>query len=83
MIGEAYQGHLNFDDFSANCSFAWNFDIQAQYCWARRAGSKSIIRLTPDVIATPVMPIPDDRIPPPPDEIKIMIKIRIKNGRWP
>ena len=25
---------MNFDYFSANCSFAWNFDIKAQYCWA-------------------------------------------------
>jgi transposase len=34
LVGEAYQGHLNFDYFSANCSFAWHFDIKAQYCWA-------------------------------------------------
>lgn len=34
LIGEAYQGHLNFDYFSANCSFAWHFDIKAQSCWA-------------------------------------------------
>jgi hypothetical protein len=25
---------MNFDDFSANCSFAWNYDVKAQYCWA-------------------------------------------------
>ena len=27
-------GCQNFDYFSANCSFAWHFDIKAQYCWA-------------------------------------------------
>ncbi len=34
LIGEDYDGFINFDYFSANCSFAWNFDIKAQYCWA-------------------------------------------------
>ncbi len=34
LIGEDYDGFVNFDYFSANCSFAWNFDIKAQYCWA-------------------------------------------------
>ena len=34
LIGEDYKGFVHFDYFSANCSFAWNFDIQAQYCWA-------------------------------------------------
>lgn len=34
LIGDAFQGHLNCDYFSANCSFAWNFDAKAQYCWA-------------------------------------------------
>ena len=34
LIGDDYQGIVNFDYFSANCSFAWNFDIKAQYCWA-------------------------------------------------
>jgi hypothetical protein len=34
LIGDAFHGHLNCDYFSANCSFAWNFDIKAQYCWA-------------------------------------------------
>ena len=28
------EGFVHFDYFSANCSFAWNFDIKAQYCWA-------------------------------------------------
>jgi len=34
LIGTDYDGHVHFDYFSANCSFAWNFDIKAQYCWA-------------------------------------------------
>jgi len=34
LIGTDYQGHVNFDYFSANCSFSWHFDIKAQYCWA-------------------------------------------------
>ena len=25
---------VHFDYFSSNCSFAWNFDVKAQYCWA-------------------------------------------------
>ena len=34
LIGDDFKGFVNFDYFSANCSFAWNFDIKAQYCWA-------------------------------------------------
>lgn len=34
LIGTDYNGFLHCDYFSANCSFAWNFDIKAQYCWA-------------------------------------------------
>jgi hypothetical protein len=34
LVGKEFQGYLNFDYFSANCSFAWNYDIKAQYCWA-------------------------------------------------
>ncbi|HEX2146648.1 MAG TPA: IS66 family transposase, partial [Pseudorhizobium sp.] len=34
LIGEGYRGYLTCDYFSANCSFAWNFDIRVQYCWA-------------------------------------------------
>ncbi len=34
VIGADYQGHVHFDYFSSNCSYAWNFDIKAQYCWA-------------------------------------------------
>ncbi len=34
LVGEDFKGYLNFDSFSANCSFAWNYDIKAQYYWA-------------------------------------------------
>ena len=34
LVGEEFAGYLNFDYFSANCSFAWNFHVKAQYCWA-------------------------------------------------
>lgn len=34
LVGEEFKGYLNFDYYSANCSFAWNYDIKAQYCWA-------------------------------------------------
>jgi len=34
LIGTDYKGFIHFDYFSANCSFAWNFDIKAQSCWA-------------------------------------------------
>jgi transposase len=34
LIGTDYDGFIHFDYFSANCSFTWNFDMKAQYCWA-------------------------------------------------
>lgn len=34
LVGAEFAGCLNFDYFSANCSFAWNNWIKAQYCWA-------------------------------------------------
>jgi transposase len=34
LIGEDFTGFVNFDYDSSNCSFAWHFDIKAQYCWA-------------------------------------------------
>jgi hypothetical protein len=34
LVGTDFAGYLNFDYFSANCSFAWNYWIKAQYCWA-------------------------------------------------
>lgn len=34
LLGPDYAGIVHFDYFSSNCSFAWNFDIKAQYCWS-------------------------------------------------
>ena len=34
LVGTEFAGYLNFDYFSANCSFAWSYWIKAQYCWA-------------------------------------------------
>ena len=34
LIGTDFAGFVHFDYFSANCSFAWHYDIKAQYCWA-------------------------------------------------
>jgi transposase len=34
LIGVDFSGTVHFDYFSSNCSFAWNFWIKAQYCWA-------------------------------------------------
>ena len=34
LIGTDFEGFLHCDYFSANCSFAGNFDIKAQYRWA-------------------------------------------------
>ena len=32
LVGSEFSGYLHFDYFSANCSFAWNYWIKAQYC---------------------------------------------------
>ncbi len=34
LLGTEFAGYLNFDYFSANCSFVWNFSVKGQYCWA-------------------------------------------------
>ena len=34
LVGEDFTGFMNLDYYSSNCSFAWHFDIKAQYCWA-------------------------------------------------
>jgi len=34
LIGEEFDGVLNCDYYSSNCSFTWNFPAKAQYCWA-------------------------------------------------
>ena len=34
LVGPDFKGFIHFDYFSANCSFAWNYTMKAQYCWA-------------------------------------------------
>jgi hypothetical protein len=34
LVGTEFQGFIHFDYFLANCSFAWNYSMKAQYCWA-------------------------------------------------
>ena len=34
LVGDEFVGYMNFDYFSANCSFVCNYAIKAQYCWA-------------------------------------------------
>jgi transposase len=34
LVGPEFTGYMNFDYFSADCSFVWNYWIKAQYCWA-------------------------------------------------
>jgi transposase len=48
LVGEEFQGCLNFDYFSANCSFAWNYDIKAQYCWAHLIRDMRFLLKLPD-----------------------------------
>ena len=48
LIGTDYEGHVHFDYFSANCSFAWNFDIKAQYCWAHLIRDIRFLEKHPD-----------------------------------
>ena len=48
LVGEEFSGSLNFDYFSANCSFAWNFWIQAQYCWAHLIRDIRFLKTHPD-----------------------------------
>ncbi len=48
LIGTDYEGYVNFDYFSANCSFAWNFDIKAQYCWAHLIRDIRFLEKHPD-----------------------------------
>jgi len=48
LIGDEFVGHLHFDYFSANCSFAWNFDIKAQYCWAHLIRDIRFLEKHPD-----------------------------------
>ena len=48
LVGEEFCGYLNFDYFSANCSFAWNFWIKAQYCWAHLIRDIRFLEKHPD-----------------------------------
>jgi transposase len=48
LVGDEFQGYLNFDYFSANCSFAWNFWIKAQYCWAHLIRDVRFLQKHPD-----------------------------------
>jgi transposase len=48
LVGVEFAGYLNFDYFSANCSFAWNFWIKAQYCWAHLIRDIRFLKKLPD-----------------------------------
>ena len=48
LVGEEFKGYLNFDYFSANCSFAWNYSIKAQYCWAHLIRDMRFLLKHPD-----------------------------------
>ena len=48
LVGPEFVGYLNFDYFSANCSFAWNFWIKAQYCWAHLIRDIRFLEKHPD-----------------------------------
>ena len=48
LIGSDYEGHLHCDYFSSNCSFAWHFDIKAQYCWAHLIRDIRFLQKHPD-----------------------------------
>ncbi len=48
LVGPEFGGYLNFDYFSANCSFAWNYWIKAQYCWAHLIRDIRFLEKHPD-----------------------------------
>jgi len=48
LVGDEFRGCLNFDYFSANCSFAWNYWIKAQYCWAHLIRDIRFLEKHPD-----------------------------------
>jgi transposase len=48
LVGAEFAGYLNLDYFSANCSFAWNFWIKAQYCWAHLIRDIRFLEKHPD-----------------------------------
>lgn len=49
LVGDEFAGYLNFDYFSANCSFAWNYWIKAQYCWAHLIRDIRFLKKLPDM----------------------------------
>lgn len=48
LVGSEFAGYLNFDYFSANCSFAWNFSLNVQYCWAHLIRDMRFLEKHPD-----------------------------------
>ena len=48
LVGPDFKGFIHFDYFSANCSFAWNFDVKAQYCWAHLIRDMRFLLKHPD-----------------------------------
>ncbi len=48
LVGTEFTGSLNFDDFSANCSFAGNDWIKAQSCWAHLIRDMRFLLQHPD-----------------------------------
>jgi hypothetical protein len=48
LVGTEFTGYLNFDYFSSNCSFAWNYWIKAQYCWAHLIRDIRFLEKHPD-----------------------------------
>jgi transposase len=48
LVGAAFKGFIHFDYFSANCSFAWNFSMKAQYCWAHLIRDMRFLLKHPD-----------------------------------
>jgi hypothetical protein len=48
LVGSEFAGYLNFDYFSANCSFAWNFSLNVQYCWAHLIRDMRFLKKHPD-----------------------------------
>ncbi len=48
LVGDEFAGYLNFDYFSANCSFVWHYCIKAQYCWAHLIRDIRFLTKQPD-----------------------------------
>ncbi|NOZ39834.1 MAG: transposase [Planctomycetes bacterium] len=48
LVGPDFKGFIHFDYFSANYSFAWNYDIKAQYYWAHLIRDMRFLLKHPD-----------------------------------